>query len=286
MISREELLRVRRIASRVNPKIKDWASLGDRRDRDRLGLTLAEGARLVGEGLEASEPGGSRPVALLVSDAGAEQAGAGQIFRRAGELSVERFSLSDDCFAKVSGLKNSDGIALVMSFARDIPDLASLMSAPGARWLVAAGVQDPGNAGALARTALAAGWSGCLYLDGCDPASPKFLRGSMGAAFRLPCLGMPTGEFAAGWPGSGARLLAAFSGGDASDYRAAGYAPPLALLVGGERGVPDELAALAAERVRIPLRGGVESLNLAVAAGVILFEAVRDGEGGNLDANP
>lgn len=274
MIAREELLRVKRLASRSNPRVKDWSSLSDRGSRDELGLTLAEGARLVGEGLDAPGDGRFRPVTLLVSDSGAERPEAGGLFARAGDLGLERISLSDDCFAKISGLKNSDGLALVLALNPEPADLA-VLSLPNARWLIAAGVQDPGNAGALARTALAAGCSGCLFLDGADSASPKFLRGSMGAAFRLPCLSMRTEEFLRQWRG-GARLMAAATAqSGAEDYLAAEYRPPFALMVGGERGIPEELSSLADGRVHIPLAGGVESLNLAVAAGVILFEAKR-----------
>lgn len=276
MIPREELLRVRRIASRVNPRVKDWASLGDRRDRDRLGFTLAEGIRLVREGLSpASGAMRMRAETLLVSDSGAEHPEAGELFALAAELAVERVSVADDCFTKLSGLKNSDGVALVLSFSRERPALAELFSPADARWLVAAGVQDPGNAGALARTALASGWSGCLYLDGTDPTSPKFLRGSMGSAFRLPCLSMTTEDFISEWPATRAALVVASSGGEGTDFRRVEYTPPIALLVGGERGVPEALDGIATIRTHIPLHGGVESLNLAVAAGIIMFEAVR-----------
>ncbi len=278
MIPRETLLQgARRLASRANSRVRDWSGLGDRAERERLGLTLAEGGRLVAEGLAAPADGRFKPAALLVSDSGAEKDGAGELFARAGGMGLERFSLSDDCFAKVSGLKNSDGLALVMAIAPERPDPAGLWSRPDSRWLAAAGVQDPGNAGALARTALAAGFSGCLFLEGADPLSPKFLRGSMGAAFRLPCLSLGLGEFAAAWRGrsGGASLVLADSRPGGGDYRRLDYRPPLVLLIGGERGVPPEAAGLAGQRAHIPLAGGVESLNLAVAAGIILFEANR-----------
>lgn len=282
MIPRDELLRVRRLASRANARVKDWAALHDRSRREETGLTLAEGARLVAEGLEtAGGDGRFRPVALLVSDAGAGHPDAGRLFALAGSRGLERFSLSDDCFAKISGLKHADGVALVLSCDYGEAD-PGLLDGPDARWLVAAGVQDPGNAGALARTALAADCTGCLFLEGADPRSPKFLRGAMGAAFRLPCLGMSLDTFLAAWSASPRTLLVATAAADAVDYRDAGYAPPCFLLVGGERGIPEALSRLDGVRVRIPLAGGVESLNLAVAAGIILFEARRAwGEGGH-----
>lgn len=268
---------MKRLASKANPRVKDWSGLGDRDNRDRLRLSLAEGARLAAEGLEAPAGGWLRPAALLVSDSGAERPDAGRLFARAGELGVERYSLTDDCFAKVSGLKGADGLALLVALEGSDaePDLPAILSAPGARWLAAAGVQDPGNAGALARTALAAGFDGCLFVDGVDPASPRFLRGSMGAAFRLPCLSVPGAAFAAGCRAGAARVILADANGGATDFRGVDYGPPVVLLVGGERGVPEALAGVADEAVRIPLHGGVESLNLAVAAGIILFEAER-----------
>lgn len=275
MIPREELLRVKRIASKANPRVKDWASLADRKARERLGLTLAEGAKLVEEGLRERESGRLRPATLLVSDSGSERREAGGLFATAGEAGVERVSLSDECFAKISGLKNAEGLALALTYSPEEPDLATFFDSPDVRWLIAAGVQDPGNAGALARTALAAGCSGCLFLDGADPASPKFLRGSMGAAFRLPCLAGGAEAFAEAWPSAGGRLIVASTGAAAKDFRNVDYKPPLALLVGGERGIPAALAGLADDTAHIPLHGRVESLNLAVAAGVILFEAER-----------
>ncbi len=280
MIPREELLTVRRLASRANPRIKDWAGIGDRAERDRLGLTMAEGAKLAGEALASFHGGLLRPKFLLISDSGAEREEAGELFRLAGELGVERYSLSDDCYGKISGLKNADGIAVLAEFSRDQADIPALLSQPGAKWLAAAGVQDPGNAGALARTALAAGASGCLFLDGADPVSPKFLRGSMGAAFRLPCLSMTADAFVSVWPETTSRLILA-TGDKGKEYHSVDYAPPMVLLVGGERGIPEPVQALPHDTARIPLHGEVESLNLAVAAGIILFTAEREWFGGN-----
>lgn len=275
MIPREELLRVRRLASRANPRVKEWAELADKPARDRLGLTLAEGGKLAREALVASGYGFFRPRALLVSDAGSQREEAGELFRLAGEMGIERFSLTDDCLAKVSGMRHAEGLALVLAFDPAATAPVDMFSNSDSRWIVAAGVQDPGNAGALARIALAVGATGCVFLDGADPRSPKFLRGGMGAAFRLPCLSLTADAFAPTWKKSGTRLVAAAASSGATDFRSVDYLPPLGIMIGGERGIPDHLLALATETAHIPLRGGVESLNLAVAAGVILFEAEK-----------
>ena len=275
MIEPAALASLRRIASRANPLIKEWAGLKDKANRDALGLTLAEGANMAAEGLAASSRGFFRPAAFIVSDSGAARPEAGGLLAKAAESGAQLFNLADDCYGKISWLGGADGLALVMAFTAEPLDLKAVFAAPSPRWLAAIGVQDPGNAGALARTALAAGFDGCLFLDCADPHSPKFLRGSMGAAFRLPCLSLASDAFRRDWKPSFAKLVAAVPGTEADDFRAADYAPPLALLVGGERGIPEDIENLAAARVRIPLHNGVESLNLAVAAGIILFEAER-----------
>ncbi len=274
MIAPELLRSLKRIASRANPRLKDWASLSEGKYRQRLALTLAEGGRLCLEGLSANN-GVFEPAALLISDSGAENANAGELFELAGQLEVERISLSDDCYAKITGLRSPDGLALLLAVKPTPLALAETFAANDLRGLVAANVQDPGNAGALARTALAAGCTACIFVEGADPASPKFLRGSMGAAFRLPCFSLSHGEFAAAWQGRApaARLVLASANLPADDYRLSPLQEPFALLIGGEGGVPADLARLADRKVHIPLKGGVESLNLAVAAGIILFAA-------------
>lgn len=278
MIPRNELLQVKRIASRTNPRVKEWASLADKKGRRAANLTLADGFRLAREGLSPSlNPAPRRlvPVTLLVSDSGAETPGALELFQRAKTEKIERVSLADDCFAKISGLKNADGIALVLRPDEDAPEPAS---APPERWLVADGVQDPANAGALARTALAAGCTACVVLEGVDVLSPKFLRGAMGACYRLPCLNMTRDDFSKAVRDRRLRVVVADAGGGDGSFRRADYRSPVALVVGGETGVSGRILELADERVGIPLHGNVESLNLAVAAGVILFEAERQWE--------
>ncbi len=275
MIEATVLRGIRRIASRANPRIKEWAGLKEKSDRDALGLTMAEGARLAGEALAGIEAGLYRPVAFLVSDQGAAHPEAGSMLDQARLAGLHLFNLSDDCFAKISSLKSPEGLAVILSFADSTPVLAELFASADARWLIAAGVQDPGNAGALARTALAAGFSGCLYVGGTDPRSPKFLRGSMGASFHLPCLSLTEEEFVRQWQPTFPRLYAATAHGEALDFRQAGFNPPFCLALGGEKGLSEAMLDLAEQNIHIQLHGGVESLNLAVAAGILLFEAEK-----------
>jgi TrmH family RNA methyltransferase len=143
--------------------------------------------------------------------------------------------------------------------------------------VVAAGVGDPGNLGSILRAAEAAGATGCITLPGgADPFRDKAVRGSMGSIFRLPVLAGLDAVAVVDFARRNGLQVVAADGGAATAYTAADLRPPTLLVLGAEAaGVPEELRSAADLRVRIPLRSPVESLNVAVAAGVLLFEARR-----------
>ena len=146
----------------------------------------------------------------------------------------------------------------------------------GARYLALDGVQDPGNVGTILRTLDAFEADGLVLLPGCaDPFSPKTVRSSMGAVFRRPVWTCTVETFAQVLRGSGLRLLGAALRDDTVDARAADYTRAV-LAIGSEgRGLSDEVLALCDETVRIPMSPRCESLNAAVAASVLLWEAYR-----------
>lgn len=264
------------ITSRRNPRLLALTALHKAAGRRAAGRSLAEGPRLVAEALDAgvvetvlwSERAAEDPVLDPIRDALATSHAPS----RPG-APIEALHFAESCFAKLSTLKAPERVAAVVRVPSDAPE--SLLSSD-ARLLIAAGVQDPGNAGALARTAEAASASGCLFLDGIDPTHPKFLRAAAGASFRLPCVAATTAAFLealARADGPRPRLLAVEAGG-AIPYDAAPYAPPVALIVGGEGpGLPAALRAAADGVLTIPMSGRVESLNVAVAAGLCLYAA-------------
>lgn len=142
--------------------------------------------------------------------------------------------------------------------------------------MVLDGVQDPGNVGAIARAALGLGAAGLLALKGtAELTNPKVMRGAMGALFRLPALATDDATFLA-WAGRvGASIWVTDSTGEAPGGRR--LTAPVALVLGNEgAGVRPELERVATRRLAIPLHGGVESLNVAVAAGILLHEVRRD----------
>jgi TrmH family RNA methyltransferase len=155
--------------------------------------------------------------------------------------------------------------------------LEDLAVEPGALVLVVAGVADPGNLGALARSAEAAGATAMVsLLGGVSPWHPRALRGSMGSLLRLPVVrGLGAEEAMSLLTERGWRSVGAATRGGRT-WRDADWSGPVALWVSGETGEESEaLAGL--ERVTIPMAGGVESLNVTVAASLLLFAAGRTG---------
>jgi TrmH family RNA methyltransferase len=241
-----------------------------RRGRERRGLTLAEGVRLLEEALASGVT--VRGAATSPTLEGTPRGSALKARLARGGVTLE--AVDDDELARLSGTEHPQGIVAVVEPRRwtldDIP------ISPSTVVLVLDGVQDPGNVGALARTALGLGASGLVALPGtADLYNPKALRGSMGALFRLPSVSCGTDQFIAWARGAGVATWATAAGG--VPVSRGGRDGPIALLVGNEgAGVDPQLAAVAARSVAVPLKGGVESLNVAVAAGILLYEVTRD----------
>jgi RNA methyltransferase, TrmH family len=254
------------ITSADNPKVKQARSLLERRGREQQGRCLAEGVRLVEDAMRA----GINP-ALIFYVAETRQHPRGQAILTAAEASrvTAVIEVSPPVLATLSDTVTSQGLIAVLPIpnwgARAVGDLA----------LVLDQVRDPGNLGAILRSAEAAGVTGVLLSRGCaDPWSPKVVRAGMGAHFRLPVwLGLD-------WPQVAARLDArpiwAADAAGATDYDRVDWTRACALILGGEtEGISAEAAALCTGRVAIPMLGSPDSLNAAMAATVLLFEAAR-----------
>ncbi len=260
------------LTSRTNSRIKAWSALHARKEREATGLTLGEGPHLAAEALAGEAP----VAALLLSESASAHAETPALREAAALRGVEIVEMSDGCYGKVSGLKSPEGVAVVLSWRRFAPE--ELLAGPDAACVAIQGVQDPGNAGAVVRVAEAAGATGCLFLGGVDPSHPRLLRGSMGSALRLPCAAGQTPEVLRILKEGGIRLLAAVSEKTAGGvpYDEMSYDRPVVLALGSEGGGLDaELIEAASARVVIPMQPPVESLNVAVAAGVLLYKARR-----------
>lgn len=250
--------------------ISTMRDLHRRKARERRGLTLAEGVRLVEEALAAGVS--VRGVAVAPALEGTARGAA--LKSRLEALGVPVEPVSDADLTTLAETEHPQGVVAVVE--PRAWTLADLPVGPRAVVLVLDAVQDPGNVGAVARAALGLGAAGLVTLPGtADLANPKALRGSMGALFRLPAVAT-TPEALLAWAAAhGVALWATALGGES--LRAATPHGPVAVLLGNEgAGIRPEVAAAAERTVTIPLRAGVESLNVAVAAGIFLYEVTRE----------
>jgi TrmH family RNA methyltransferase len=251
--------------------IRTIRDLHRRRGREQKGLALAEGVRLVEEALAA----GITIKGAVVSPAlqGTTRGRALEAALGAGGVSVE--SVDDAELAELADTEHPQGVVAVI----EPPQWSLNTFRPAAGVvLVLDGVQDPGNVGTMARTAFALGAAGLIALKGtADLANPKVLRGSMGALFRFPSFMTDDVEFLAWRETTGTIVvLTDPTGTDVGHYRRP-RGNGLALIVGNEgAGIRKELEAVASARLAIPLTQGAESLNVAVAAGILLYEVLRD----------
>ena len=246
-----------------------------RRGRERRGLALAEGVRLVEEALGARVRlrGAATAPAL-------EGTARGRALKAALEQArVPLLAVTDRELADLADTEHPQGIIAVL----EPPHWtwADLSPGAGSIVLVLDAVQDPGNVGTILRTAQALGAAGVVALKGsAELHNPKVLRGSMGALFRLPALSSTDDELLDWTTGHGVELWVADPGGvpirEVPPRTPADV--PVALALGNEgAGVRLELAGRAARRVGIPLAAAAESLNVAVAAGILLYEVTRGG---------
>ena len=263
----------RLIASNLQSTIRD---LQRRKARGRRGLALVEGVRLVEEALAA---GVAFQGALVAPDLARTARGTALVAELQGH-GVEVEEVGARVFAQLADTETPQGIIAVIEPRRWT---ASDFAPPsGAVALVIDGVQDPGNVGTLIRTAHALGAAGTVVLRGtADPTSPKALRAAMGATFRHPVVSLDDDGFIAWARKHGVTLWASAADG-VPLHRALGKGGagrvdgPIAVIVGNEgAGIRPQLNAVAAQRVAIPLAQGAESLNVAVAAGILLYEVTR-----------
>jgi RNA methyltransferase, TrmH family len=244
-----------------------------RRGRERRGMALAEGVRLVEEALAA----GISIRGAAVSPA-LESTIRGKALKAAlTERGIRIEEVSDADLETLADTEHPQGVVAVIEPKRW--GLDDIRVVPGSTILVLDGVQDPGNVGTMLRTALGLGATGVVALKGtADLTNPKVIRAGMGASFRLPAVSAAPDEFVAWGRLQRAEIWVADVNGESMDRlaRRSHERPPVALVVGNEgAGVSPSVEAAADRRIAIPLARRAESLNVAVAAGILLYEVTR-----------
>jgi RNA methyltransferase, TrmH family len=259
------------ITSAANPLIKRMRLLGDRKHRRREGAFVVEGIQPVWQAVEAGAG-----IEVLVAAPSLLGSGAAAAMVERQELAGTRVArVTGELFARLSGRDGPSGLAAIVR-GRTV-SLADLVVTPGAVFAALHEIGNPGNLGTIIRTANAAGAAGVVLVgQATDPFDPASVKASMGALFGLPVAqAADSGEFFA-WAGAHRISVVTTSARAARSFWEAAYPRPVAILLGAEgAGLPAEVLARGDLQVRIPMVGTAESLNLAVAAGLLLYEAKR-----------
>jgi TrmH family RNA methyltransferase len=253
-----------------HPLIRRFRSLQTEAGRAASGCYLIEGVRHVFRATQAQIPIEQLYIApkALKNPAGQKLA---RHLRRAGTPVA---TVAPDLYRRLSLAASPQGIAAILR--QDWTPLAAVRPGDGNGWLAVEGVESPGNLGTMIRTSEAAGTAGLILIGPtADPYDPAAVRATMGSLFSQILVRTTVREFAA-WSGQQRVSLVGTSPHAARDYRAVRYEKPLVILVGSEkRGLSEELCRACDMLVRIPiLRPGVDSLNVAVAAGILLYAAL------------
>jgi TrmH family RNA methyltransferase len=267
---------VERITSRQNAIVKRFRELARASGGAKPGELLLDGAHLLEEALACGVPvevaafsdrevGTARsPLARMASD----------VKKHGGRV----LTVSDHVLAAMSPVQHPSGVVAIAH--TQPPDLRAAFAGAPQLVLVLAGLQDPGNVGAIVRTAAACGASGLVTIEGsANPFGWKALRGAMGGTFRVPVAARGTlHDVIAAARDADVRLIAASPRGGTPLPRV-DLRGPTAIVLGGEgAGISEEALAAVSETVTIPMRPPVESLNVAIAAALMLYEASRQRE--------
>jgi RNA methyltransferase, TrmH family len=255
------------LTSLTNPKIKLARSLSRRREREQARQFVIEGVRLIEEAVGA----GITPALAFYTSSAHGDRRARILLERIVKLTRESYEVSNTVMRDIASTETPPGILAVVPF----PDLA--ITPRPTFVLILDGLRDPGNLGAILRSARASGVDLVLLGPGTvDAYNDKVVRAAMGAHFRIPIRSASWVEI-----GEKTRDMQRVYLADAHGsliYSDADWLRPLALIIGGEsEGATEPARQLATARVRIPMRGDTESLNVAMAATLLMFEANRAG---------
>lgn len=260
------------ITSLQNPRVKQLVKLRDRRPRDQAGQFLVEGYRQIRRALDK----GYAPVELYVCPAWypGEQGNEASLIADASAAGARVFVLSKEAFAKVAYRERPDGLLAVLPQWRH--GLDNLPLSPTPFLLVVEAIEKPGNLGTILRSADAAGVDGLIV---CDPVTdlfnPNVVRASTGVLFSVPVAIAESDAVRAWLRGKGIRSVATTPAATQL-HTDANLTGPLAIVMGSEQyGLSDDWLREADDTVRIPMAGQADSLNVAMATIITLFEAVR-----------
>jgi RNA methyltransferase, TrmH family len=259
------------IISAANPLVKRVRLLRDRKHRRRESAFVVEGIQPVWQAVEA----GSDVEVLIMAPDLLRHSGAIAMVDAQEAAGVPVARLSGELFGRISDRDSPSGLAAIVRAAP--VTVAGLPVSPDALFVALHSAANPGNLGTIIRTASAAGAGGVILIGpSADPHDPAAVKASMGALFTVPvATAASAAEFLA-WARKGGVRVAATSARGSMTCWDADLRLPLAVLLGSEgSGLPEDVLDAADLRVAIPMTGTAESLNLSVAAGILLYEVRR-----------
>jgi TrmH family RNA methyltransferase len=263
------------INSTANERVKAVRKLFERKARQESGLFLVEGLRIVAEAVET----GAQLEQLVVAPDLLKSAFGKKLIEEQISRGVPVTEVSGEVFQRISLKEGPQGIAAVVH--QRWMGLNEVQLKPGepedyGTWVALDSVADPGNLGTILRTHDAVGGQGVMLLDqSTDPYDPSAVRASMGAVFTQSLVRTTFTDFA-DWKRRNGIFIVGTSDKAVRDYHEAIYPPSLVVLMGSERqGLQPQHLALCDEVVRIPMKGKSDSLNLAVATAVVLYEILN-----------
>jgi TrmH family RNA methyltransferase len=259
------------ISSAANPLVKRMRLLADRKHRRREGAFVVEGIQPVWRAVEAGWP----VEALIIAPELIKDSPAAAMINEQQARGTKVARLSTELFQRLSDREGPSGLAAIVHGR--LPALAELPVRPASVFTVLHHVGNPGNLGTIIRTVDAAGGAGVILIgDAADPFAPAAVKASMGSLFAVPVAQVPDAGTFFDWADAHHIEVLATSGHATTDHWSTRYRRPAAVMFGSEgEGLPDGLLDRAAQRVRIPMTGTAESLNLAVAVGIVLYEIQR-----------
>jgi TrmH family RNA methyltransferase len=263
---------LRAITSLQNERVKLMRSLEMRKVRRETGLFVAEGASV----LVTARDAGWAPKTLAFLAGSAQTGVARALLEWAQAAGAECLEVSEVVLAKLAAKDNPQ--TMLASFEqRWAHEPGPAAVADSAVWLALEAVRDPGNLGTIVRTSDAVGAAGVILVGNCvDPYAREAVRASMGSIFNVPVVRMAPERFQT-WSRTWRGDIVGTQPAAREDFRKAAYRAPTLLLMGSEGpGLSPELAAVCTRLVRIPMAGRLDSLNLAVATGLMLYEIRRE----------
>jgi TrmH family RNA methyltransferase len=262
---------VKEVTSLANPVIKDIKALANKKERDETRSFIAEGLKLVIDALDL----GWTIKTLVYAKAAKGKTQVEQVALKTVATGGLVLEVSEKVLSAITRRDNPQMVVGV--FEQRYANLRDVKPILGETYVALDRVRDPGNLGTIIRTADAAGASGVILVgETTDPFSLETVRATMGSVFAMPLMRATVAEFVKWQKAANVQLAATHLAG-AVDYRTIDYRKkPVVLLMGNEQaGLPEELAREATALARIPQQGRADSLNLAIATGIMLFEARR-----------